>query len=177
MVDEILIMDYDPEWLRLYEKERALICSALGDTVADIQHVGSTAVPGLVAKPVIDILIGVRDLSLDEKNIEALSEIGYEYRGEAGIPGRLFFRKGMPRTHHVHVAVLGGEFWTEHLLFRDYLRAHPEEALRYADLKRDLAARLRTDRASYTESKAPFISSILAKARMWRQTARLQTDG
>lgn len=172
MTDEILIVDYDPEWPRLYEKERALICSALGDTVADIQHVGSTAVPGLVAKPVIDILVGVRDLSLGEGHIEILSEMGYEYRGEAGIPGRLFLRKGMPRTHHIHVTELGSEFWTDHVLFRDYLRAHPEEALRYADLKRELAARFTLDRVRYTESKAPFISNLLEKAPIWRHRSK-----
>ncbi len=133
---------------------------------------GSTSVPGLIAKPVIDICIGLQEPPPPgEAIIVALADLGYEHRGEHGIPGRHFFRKGAPRSHHLHVVLHGNDFWVRHLLFRDYLRAHPDEAEAYADLKRLLAIRHAGDREMYTDSKGPFIAGVLERARAWRRGA------
>jgi GrpB-like predicted nucleotidyltransferase (UPF0157 family) len=161
----ITIAEYDSRWPSLYEEERDRIVDVLGDVVLDIQHVGSTAVPGLGAKPIIDIMVAVADLAVIEECIQPLEALGYEFQGEAGVPGRLFFGKGVPRTHHVHMVEQEGDVWKNALLFRDFLRANPEEANQYHQLKRQLAARFGADREAYTEAKTEFIESVLARAR------------
>ena len=132
-----------------------------------IEHVGSTSIPGLAAKPVIDILVGVTSLAAGEQAVPALEALGYEYRGENGIPGRLYFCKGVVRyrrTHHLHMVETGHEQWRPMLSFRDYLRAHPDEARHYEALKRNLAAQFRDNRQAYTDGKEHFVKAILGKA-------------
>jgi GrpB-like predicted nucleotidyltransferase (UPF0157 family) len=166
-LEPVEIAEYDPAWPAQYERESDLIARALGDLVVAIEHVGSTAVPGLGAKPIIDIMVGVRTLAEGERCIRPLERLGYEYRGEAGIPGRLYFRKltdGL-RTHHIHMVEIGSDFWQRHLLFRDYLREHRQEAQDYYELKVRLAERFGTDRLGYNEAKSAFIESALAEAR------------
>lgn len=152
----------------MYAAERERIVAAAGGRLEAIEHVGSTAVPGLVAKPIIDIMGGVRALPDADLLIPAFCGIGYEYvpEYEVQLPERRYFRKGQPVTHHLHVVVTRGPFWTDHVLFRDLLRSDPAEARRYADVKRDLARRYRNERAAYTEAKAPFITAALARARL-----------
>jgi len=166
----VRLVDYDPQWPILYQEEKASILSLIGDFVVDIQHIGSTAVPGLGAKPIIDIMVAIRRLALIEECFQPLQTIGYEYRGEYGIPGRYFFRKppGDPgaRTHHLHMVERESDFWERHILFRDSLRAHPEEAQQYYQLKRELAAKFASDRDAYTEMKTSFIESVVNKARV-----------
>ena len=165
---EIVVVDYDPSWPALFEDERAHIVGALGDRmsgIASIEHVGSTAVHGLEVKTIIDILIGVHDLTVGEQSISPLESLGYESLGEHGIPGRFYFRKGIPRTHHVHLVKHGCPDWVDTVLFRDYLRENLETRIEYAALKRSLAVQYRTDRESYTEAKEPFIRSALERAR------------
>ncbi len=125
--------------------------------------------PGLAAKPVIDILVGVQSLKLSEECISPMVGIGYECRGEAGVPGRLYFRKGAPRSHQVHLAPVGSAFWEDHLLFRDFLRAHPDDSKLYEELKRRLSEKFKNDRLGYTESKTEFIRAGLGRARVWRR--------
>ena len=187
----IQIVDADPGWPARYVAARAELAAIPG--VVAIEHVGSTAVPGLAGKPVIDLAAGVADPALLDVSAEepwtatashslaprgaaahvalvvAITSLGYVYRGEADIPGRLYFRRDTAgvRTHHLHVALLGGAFWDDHLLFRDYLRAHPARAAAYAAVKRALAAAL-ADRAAYTDAKGPFIRETMALARAWR---------
>lgn len=121
--------------------------------------------PGLAAKPIIDIMPGVEDINRARGPLVAAMEgLGYESLGEYGIVGRLYFRRGEPRSHHVHVFEVGHPEWRKHLLFRDYLRAHPEVAAEYGALKRELASAHRTDRAAYTDAKGPFIARILELA-------------
>ncbi len=166
-LEPVQIAEYDPAWPVLFERERGLIEAALADLVAAIEHVGSTAVPGLGAKPVIDIMIGVRNLADGEKCVRPLEELGYEYRGEAGIPGRLYFRRltGGRRSHQIHMVEHGGDFWRRHRLFRDYLREHREEAKAYHELKVRLAERFGTDRLGYNEAKTEFIELVMTKAK------------
>jgi GrpB-like predicted nucleotidyltransferase (UPF0157 family) len=168
-MDEVTIVEYNPSWSLLFEQEAANIRQVLGNLVLTIEHIGSTAVPGLAAKPIIDLMVGVRSLADGQQAVPALEALGYVYWREDPRPGRMFFVKGMPpfglqRTHHVHVVEAYEEFW-ERLLFRDYLRRHPDEAQRYEALKRDLAARFRTDRDSYTNGKSEYIHKVMEQAR------------
>lgn len=162
--DEVIVVDYDDEWLERFERERMLIAGALGDLAVSIEHVGSTAVPGCAAKPVIDIMIGLRTLAEGERCIAPLEAIGYEFRGDGGIAEHLFFRRGKPRTHHLHMVERGGSYWNEHIAFRELLRTTPELAREYGALKKRLAARYRTQRVEYTEAKTPFVRAALAQA-------------
>jgi len=163
----IEIAAYDPAWPGAYERERAAILEALGDLVFAIEHVGSTSVPGLGAKPIIDIMVGLRELADHARCVAPLRFLGYEHKGEFGIPGRHYFRKPVrgPRRHQLHMVEHGRDFWVRHLLFRDYLRRHPDEAAAYQRLKVGLAARFGTDVEGYTEAKREFIQSALVKAR------------
>ena len=167
MGEAVEIADYDPAWPAAFERERDLIADALADLALAIEHVGSTAVPGLGAKPIIDITVGVHRLGEGEKCVRPMESLGYEHRGEAGIPGRLYFSKPTtrPRTHQLHIVEYGGDFWQRHILFRDYLREHPEAAREYCELKVRLAARFGDDRIAYTEAKSEFIESALIRAR------------
>lgn len=168
----IVIADYDPHWPRHFEAERDLIVRACGpEAFVAIEHIGSTAVPGLAAKPIIDIMAGVRALNLVTGLIGSLGSIGYQYvpEYEVDMPERRYFRKdvGGRRAFHLHVVEHGGEFWERHLLFRDFLRTHPDAARAYERLKRALAAEYsaRSDRAGYTEAKTDFIRAIEEQAR------------
>jgi GrpB-like predicted nucleotidyltransferase (UPF0157 family) len=163
------VVDYDPHWPKLFDREKAQILSVIGNRVTAIEHVGSTAVPGLGAKPIIDVMVGIHRL-IDAKDcIRPLERIGYEYvpEYEASMPERRYFRKGPnePNKHyHLHMVEHGSEFWKRHLLFRDYLRTHPDTASEYYELKRQLATRYRLNREAYTDAKTFFIESIVSKA-------------
>ena len=161
-LDAVALVDHDPSWTSAFEQERSALLLHLGASALSVEHVGSTAVPGLRAKPVLDIMVGVRELALPAFQAP-LEELGYVHV-PIGCRERLFFRKGMPRTHHLHLVLEGGEEQRSHLAFRDWLRGHPEDAREYQDLKERLAERFAHDRDSYTEGKAGFIRGILAKA-------------
>lgn len=165
---EVVVVEYDPRWPALFEEERARLLSLLSPWVDSIEHVGSTSVPGLAAKPILDIMVGLRTLEDAQHCIPRLESIGYEYvpRHEAALPERRFFHKGATRrarTHHLHMVETASRFWHRHLLFRDRLRANAELARRYDELKRQLAARFPFDRDAYTNAKAPFIEEVLSK--------------
>jgi GrpB-like predicted nucleotidyltransferase (UPF0157 family) len=153
-------------WHQLFAEEEARLREAVGEHVVAIEHVGSTSICGLSAKPIIDVAAGVREAADAERCVRPLESIGYEYRGESGIAGRYYFVKGEPRTHHLHMAELGGGLWRGHLLFRDYLRGHREVAEEYERLKRELAIKYGRDRGAYTEGKSIFIEEVLKRAGM-----------
>jgi GrpB-like predicted nucleotidyltransferase (UPF0157 family) len=161
--DRVELVEHDPGWATSYAHEATRLAAIFDGSALGVEHVGSTSVPGLCAKPVVDILIGLRELALSDEQIAAVERLGYEYLGEHGLPGRLFFRK-TPRTHHVHVVEHGGEHWERQLLFRDALRSDAEERRRYDQFKRQLAAEGHP-RDVYTELKTPFIRAIEARAR------------
>ncbi len=162
---EIIMAAYDSGWPAAFQQEQARIAGALGDAFVSLEHVGSTAVPGLTAKPIIDIMVGVRDLSMGERHVEPLEAQSYVYCGEAGLPGRLFFRKGNPRSHHVQIVEHEAYLWERTVFFRDYLRQHPQAAAEYAKVKRELAETFRTDVPGYGAAKAPIVDRMLAEAR------------
>jgi len=163
------VVDYDPRWPLIFEREKTKILGVIANKVVAIEHVGSTAVPRLGAKPIIDIMVGLSHLSDAQGCIEPLKTIGYEYvaKYEVTIPERRYFRKGpsnVPNKHfHLHMVEYNSDFWKRHLLFRDYLRARPKAARAYDRLKRELAAKYRFDREAYTKAKTFFIESKVAK--------------
>ena len=149
-------------WVALFETEAELIAAALRRFDASVEHCGSTSVPGIPAKPIIDILIGL-PAPLDVAALaEALAAIGYEHATWAGVPGHEVFGKGEPRTHLLHVVPHGGDAWGRMLAFRDALRSDPALAAEYAELKRDLARRFADDRPAYTDGKSAFVTRVLA---------------
>ncbi len=161
--DRVELVDHDPSWAELFEAEKGRISAIFDGRAVAIEHVGSTSVPDLCAKPIVDVLVGLRELALSDADVESMRSLGYEYLGEYGLPGRLFFRKE-PRTHHVHVVAHGGEHWERQLMFRDALRSDAEERQRYDEFKRRLAAEGHP-RDVYTELKTPFIREVEARAR------------
>jgi GrpB-like predicted nucleotidyltransferase (UPF0157 family)/protein-S-isoprenylcysteine O-methyltransferase Ste14 len=156
---------YTPEWKTPFEEEKVLLEAAVGEYVLDIQHVGSTAIPGVIAKPIIDIAIAVADFDDARACVPPIERLGYCYRGEYGIPRRHYFEKGSPRTHHIHAFEIESDRWRDHLLFRDYLIRRPAMADEYAAPKQQLAQRYPRDRDAYVEGKAPFIQRALEMAR------------
>lgn len=161
--EPVELVDHDPSWAELFEEERVRIAPIFDGQAVGIEHIGSTSVPDLCAKPIVDVLVGLRELSLSDEQIAAMKGLGYEYLGEYGLPGRLFFRKH-PRTHHVHVVEHRGEHWERQITFRDALRSDAEERQRYDAFKRKLAAEGHS-REAYTELKTPFIREVEARAR------------
>ena len=168
---KVRVVAHVPGWISGFDAEANRIAAALGDTAVAIHHIGSTAIPGIFAKPVVDVLLEVDSLArLDEKG-SAMTGLGYEAKGEFGIPGRRYFRKnGAPgvRTHHVHAFEAGSPAIERHLAFRDYLIAHPREAQVYSALKRRLASEHPDDMEAYMDGKDAFIKEHEAKAIHWR---------
>jgi GrpB-like predicted nucleotidyltransferase (UPF0157 family) len=169
-MDEVEIVNYDPRWPALFDEEAKRLRAILDPSlITGLEHFGSTAIPGLSAKPIIDILIAVRSLADAQATfVEALRNLDYVYWADNPKKDRMFFVKGMPpfgsrRSHHVHVTEAHGELW-QRLAFRDYLRAHPEEAGTYERLKKRPAAEHRADREAYTGAKSAYIESVMRKA-------------
>jgi GrpB-like predicted nucleotidyltransferase (UPF0157 family) len=164
-VEPVRIVDYDPRWPALFEAESRALGEAIGDwVVGGIHHVGSTAVPGLAAKPVIDILIGIEDLDAARACFEPLSRLEYLY-APYRVEEMHWFCKPDPerRTHHLHLVPAGSARYRDELAFRDRLREDPVTAAEYADLKRRLAGELQHDREAYTAAKADFIAAVCAR--------------
>jgi GrpB-like predicted nucleotidyltransferase (UPF0157 family) len=170
-IKPIEVVTYDPDWPRWFEAEQDRLIRVLGSRAVSIDHIGSTAVPGLAAKPVIDILATVEPFPLPPEVVAAVESFGYEYKGEYGIAGRQYFRT-RPHARHLHVFAPGSAEAEQHLLFRDYLRSHPEPAREYEALKRRLAAEHRLNREAYTEGKADLVRAILDTARAEVTTER-----
>jgi GrpB-like predicted nucleotidyltransferase (UPF0157 family) len=173
--DLVRLHPHQPAWAELYREEAEPLRALFGDDLVRIEHVGSTAVPGLVAKPILDIVVAVRNFGDAGPFEEALAPLGYVHKPQYDMPGRIYFVKSTPdgrATHHLNIAELGNECWLTHVLFRDYLRSHADACEEYAELKRDLARRHRHDRPAYLDGKAPFIRRILALAREQAQPDR-----
>ncbi len=161
----VTLKPHDAGWAELFEAERLQLKPVLGNEV-DVQHIGSTAVSGLQAKPVLDIGVAVEDFDAAFAFVEPLKTLGYTFRGEQGILRRHYFVKGRDknRTHHLHMLERTNPEWRRLLFFRDYLRAHPEALEQYQKLKTYLAKRFPNDREAYTRGKNAFIQDILNRA-------------
>ncbi len=165
---EIAVVAYNPGWTSLFAAERARLAQALGEAAISIHHIGSTSVTGLAAKPILDILIEAASLSAMDEKAREMEALGYEVRGENGIPNRRYYQKGgAQRTHHVHAFATGDENLIRHLAFRDYLRQHPEAAAEYARLKQTLASRFKNDPQAYQAGKNDFIEMHQKLALAW----------
>ena len=155
------LVPYSAEWAKLFEQEEERLRNSIGGYVVDIQHVGSTSIPGMLAKPIIDIGIAIERFEEGKVCIKPVEALEYKYRGENGIPGRHYFVKGDPRTHHIHMLEHDSDEWRNHIAFRDFLRENEQAAKEYAELKRELARKFRNDRLAYTEGKSEFVETVL----------------
>lgn len=164
MSDPIIIEDYDPRWPQLFEMLRSRIAAVLDELALSIEHVGSTAVPGLAAKPIVDIDVLLKSSTDLPVVIRKLADVGYQHRGDLGVSGREAFRtKSDDVHHHLYVCPPGGREYERHIAFRNYLRTHVADANAYALLKRELASRFVNDREAYNEAKSGFVQEILQR--------------
>lgn len=167
MTNKVTLSNYSYLWPQEFEKDRLCILALLGEKVKRIEHVGSTSIPGMAAKPIIDIAVAVERLTIiDDSAISLLSQIGFEYVPKEEFPYRLFFRRGEwgKGTHHLHVYEYQSEDWKNLIWFRDYLIKYPDVTAQYLNLKRELAE-ICSDRQTYTLRKAPFIQNVIALAK------------
>jgi GrpB-like predicted nucleotidyltransferase (UPF0157 family) len=174
-MQRVVVVPYDPAWVEEFARESPAVALALGDLLLAVHHIGSTAIPGIHAKPIIDILAVVRTIADVDRRNAALQALGYEAMGEFGIPGRRYFRKDDAagnRTHQIHAFQVGSPHIERHLAFRDFLKAHGEYANQYAALKRRLADLHPTDIAAYSDGKDEFIKEMDVRAAAWRTTLR-----
>jgi GrpB-like predicted nucleotidyltransferase (UPF0157 family) len=166
----ISVVPYDPLWPREFDRASAEVLTALGPTLLAIHHIGSTSIPGLHAKPVIDMLAVAADLAAIDQRSAAVERLGYEVMGEFGIAGRRYFRRDDPtgrRTHQIHAFADGSPHVRRHLAFRDFMRAHPALAGEYGQLKRSLAAAHPHDMEAYIDGKDAFIKEMQSRALDW----------
>lgn len=159
------VIPYNPEWATEFEREKARILNACGNKIVAVEHIGSTSVPGLAAKPIIDIAVGVKRLQDAKLLLSCLKKLDYHFYKEFQRQ-RLFVAKGPDekRTHYLHVMRYNGAKWKTDRLFRNYLRTHPKAVREYSDLKQKLAQAHPDDRQAYADGKTAFISAIIAKA-------------
>lgn len=161
-----VVTDYDPSWPTAFERIRSRVEPAVSDLHAYLEHVGSTSVPGLAAKPIIDVDVVVRDVTHVRLVIELLGEIGYVHEGDLGVTGReAFHPPPQGPYHHLYVVVEGSTSHRDHVDFRDYLRRHPHEARRYARRKREIAHLLAIDQKAYVRGKSEIVEQMLDRAR------------
>jgi GrpB-like predicted nucleotidyltransferase (UPF0157 family) len=165
-----IVVPHDRAWKQKYEIEAQVISHALGSNVIAIHHIGSTAIPNILAKPIIDIMVEVHNLDAVDHSEPEMRRLDYEPMGEFGISGRRYFRKITPegtRTHHVHIFNQGSPHAKRHLAFRDYLIAHLEKAREYSELKANLTKGGATSREAYMDGKQDFVAAMEAEALGW----------
>jgi len=168
--EPIIVVEYDPRWPAIFRSIRRKLATCLGELPVAIEHVGSTSIPNLAAKPVIDIDVVVRTQRDVRTAIRRLSKIGYVHRGDLGVKGReAFYPPAGSPSQHLYVCPEGGRELGRHLVFRDYLRSQPSKAEEYASLKRSLAKKYRNDREGYTEAKSEFVERALVEAERGRR--------
>jgi len=165
--DEVNLVNYCPDWPQEFEKEKNNLQKILEGYALAIEHVGSTSVPGLSAKPILDIAVAVSDRETLHKLIPILADAGYDVLDSIEKCGEVLARRGNPecRTHYIHVEIKGSAYWNNHILFRDYLLKHPEIVQQYETLKKDMALKFKEDRKKYTAAKNEFIQNILDLAK------------
>lgn len=161
---QLRLSAYEPNWSFLFLGEKERLVASLSTYILDVQHIGSTSIPGMPAKPILDIGVAVANFEEASRCIPLLEQLGYTYKGENGIPRRHYFVKGNPRTHHLHMLEIESAEWKHHLLFRNYLCANPVSAHEYARLKQTLATQFVNDREAYQNGKETFIQAVLHQA-------------
>lgn len=179
MVRTIEVAQYDAAWTTAFNREAVALSRVFGDSLVTIHHIGSTSIPGILAKPIIDILVVVHETKTIDRFSSAMEQLGYRIRGECldaevpGTPGRFYFSKDTDgvRTHQVHVCAIGHPEVADKLAFRDYLRSHPDQAAAYGSLKQRLALNHRHDIIAYMRGKDEFVKALLTEARRWSTLA------
>lgn len=170
---KVIVAPYTKEWVGKYEKEANRLSEIFGTELVEIHHIGSTSVEGLLAKPIIDILLVVKSIVRIDEFTSLMIAIGYEPRGENGLQGRRFFQKGGDvRTYHLHFYEKGNDEVVRHLAFRNYLRTHPDAAKEYGNVKKKLSQCYPNDIESYKEGKERLVSEIQIQALAWFQQSR-----
>ena len=166
---DVELVPHNPEWTQLADEEAQLILEHISVPIIGVYHIGSTSIPGIKAKPILDFVIEVKNLDEIIQSIESFEELGYCSKGEYGIPGRQFFTKDThgERSHHLHIFQKGHPDIERHLVFRDFLRSNPEAAREYELIKEKLAKRFPKQSSDYTEAKSDFILSMDEVARYW----------
>ena len=160
----VQILPFNPAWGECFATEKERLNQVIRDRVVEIQHIGSTSIPGMPAKPILDIGIAVVDFDKAKECIDPVIGLGYKYLGEHGIHRRHFFTHGNPRTHHIHMLENSSREWRAHFWFKTFLSEHTDYARQYAQLKLDLAKIYNTDPDAYQENKGDFIERILVLA-------------
>lgn len=172
MTRKVEVVPHNANWHSAFEDESQQVAVALGKNLVAIYHIGSTAIATIHAKPIIDMLIAVEDITEVDQRNASMQALGYEVMGEFGIAGRRFFRKDNQvgiRTHHIHTFEVGSTQINRHLAFRDYMRSHPEDAQRYSELKQSLAKQYPDNIEGYMDGKSEFIKEIDKKAQLWHE--------
>jgi GrpB-like predicted nucleotidyltransferase (UPF0157 family) len=161
------LRDHNPSWSKLFEEEKNILLKHFPDQILEISHGGSTAIPGIPAKPIIDMFAIVPSLKTAEDMRKKLETLHYHYRGEEGVPGRILYAKGEEekRTHHLQFVERGSDEWKNHLLIKNYYVHHPDVAQEYTELKKQLAKKYSNDRGAYGKGKNQFVKSVIARAK------------
>lgn len=164
--NRVRVVSYDPAWKEFFESERAILLSQFPGDVLEVSHGGSTSVPGMAAKPIIDMFAVVPNLINAEQLRKPLESLGYHYRGEEGVPGRILYAKGAGeiRTHHLNLVEKTNDQWRNHISLREYYIRHPDVAQEYVQLKEKLAQMFPDDRSAYGKGKKDFVRSVLERA-------------
>ena len=172
---KVTVLPYDKQWVLLFAEEADELRNILGEQVVSVHHFGSTSVPGLEAKPIIDIMLVVKDISLVDEYNHQFQAFGYEGKGENGISGRRYFQKGGDnRTHHLHIYQIGSSQIERHLAFRDYLRTHSDVMKEYGELKKRLSQQFPYDIESYILGKEDLALKIQQEAIDWYRKSQMQ---
>jgi GrpB-like predicted nucleotidyltransferase (UPF0157 family) len=165
MSSSVIVVEYDPGWVGLFEQLRDFVLPVLRDFVITIDHIGSTSVPGLAGKPIVDMDVVVSTNPDVQLAIQRLSTLGYVHEGDLGATGReAFIPPNNVPWHHLYVCMVENAEYKRHIRFRDYLRSHPKDAKMYGDLKLEIAKRFHNDRKAYTDAKSEFVNEILKRA-------------
>lgn len=176
LMRKVEVVPHNPKWRDAFAAEKQQIWQVFGDNLVAIHHIGSTAIPDIYAKPIIDLLVEVKAIAKTDQYNLSMEALGYEAMGEFGIPGRRYFRKNNAagvRTHHVHTFEVGKPEVEKHLAFRDYMIVHLEDAQQYSNLKRELARKYPYDIHSYMDGKNQFIQQMNEKAAKWRESQKI----
>ena len=173
MARKITVVPYDGEWLESFRDEAQNIRAIFGEEILEIHHIGSTAIPGMSAKPIVDVMPVVKNINVIDDFNEKMRQKGYLPRGEYGLPGRRYFIKGTERvrTHHIHIYQKGHPDINRHLAFRDYLYVFPDKAKEYQTLKLRLVEKNQGDKNAYINGKNEFIKKIEREALHWKRSA------
>jgi GrpB-like predicted nucleotidyltransferase (UPF0157 family) len=170
---EVIVVPHDPAWFKKFSNEAIKLRQALGMTVVDIHHIGSTSIAGIYAKPVIDMLVEVKAIEDADTRCDVIDDLGYEALGEFGIAGRRYYRKNNPfggREFNVHLFEAGSAHIERHIAFRDFMRAHGHFAVAYSDLKRHLARAHPNSIDDYMDGKDAFVKDVERRALQWWRT-------